>query len=112
MEIVNKPWGWYKILTQGEGFLVKELIVRPGQRLSNQYHEHRSESWTGIKGHGYCEMELGRIYMTPGITLSIDPLEKHRLVNHSPDMLHILEIWFGDDLREDDIIRVEDDYNR
>ena len=33
---VERPWGWYETLTQGENYLVKRLLVRAGQQLSLQ----------------------------------------------------------------------------
>ena len=39
---VERPWGWYETLTQGETYLVKRLLVRSGQQLSLQRHRYRS----------------------------------------------------------------------
>ena len=49
---VERPWGWYETLTQGENYLVKRLLVHAGQQLSLQRHRHRSESWTVVAGTG------------------------------------------------------------
>ena len=49
---VERPWGWYESLTQGDNYLVKRLLVRAGQQLSLQRHRHRSESWTVVSGSG------------------------------------------------------------
>ena len=37
---------------------------------------------------------------------------KHRLANHQSVALVVIELWFGDQLDEEDIIRYEDIYNR
>jgi mannose-6-phosphate isomerase-like protein (cupin superfamily) len=113
MEVVSKPWGWYKVLSSGQGYALKEIIVRPGQRLSKQSHQHRSEVWVCVQGKGYAEIG-GHIYdLKPGKVVTIHQGAVHRLVNDSSDMqLVINETWLGDDLREDDITRYEDDYNR
>ena len=42
---VYRPWGFYTVLAQGEGFLTKLIQVNPGQKLSVQSHNHRSEHW-------------------------------------------------------------------
>jgi mannose-1-phosphate guanylyltransferase/mannose-6-phosphate isomerase len=47
---VDKPWGAYKVLDQGDTYQVKWLDVKPGARLSYQAHEHRSEHWTVVLG--------------------------------------------------------------
>ena len=43
--IVNKPWGSYQIIDQGENFVVKNIVVKPYGKLSLQSHKHRSEHW-------------------------------------------------------------------
>ena len=112
MEVVAKPWGWFKVLVGGSGYQVKEIIVRPGQRLSLQYHNHRSEVWTCVSGEGIAEIGKSRFSLWPGRVVEIEKEQHHRLINDSETQLHIIEVWLGDDLREDDIVRIEDDYNR
>ncbi|MGH8312282.1 MAG: mannose-6-phosphate isomerase, partial [Gammaproteobacteria bacterium] len=34
----ERPWGRWTVLHRGEGYQVKLLEVRPGQRLSLQFH--------------------------------------------------------------------------
>ena len=38
---VYRPWGFYKCLEQGEGFLTKLIHVAPRQQLSYQMHNIR-----------------------------------------------------------------------
>ena len=40
--IVNKPWGSYQIIDQGENFVVKNIVVHPYSKISLQSNEHRS----------------------------------------------------------------------
>ena len=37
---------------------------------------------------------------------------KHRLSNHTEEMVEIIEVQCGDYLEEDDIVRLDDDYER
>ena len=46
----NRPWGSFTILDEGDGFKVKRISVKPGEKLSLQYHHHRSEHWTVVQG--------------------------------------------------------------
>ena len=48
--IVNKPWGSYQIIDQGENFVVKNIVVKPYGKLSLQSHKHRSEHWVIVEG--------------------------------------------------------------
>ena len=72
---VERPWGWYETLIQGDNYLVKRLLVRAGQQLSLQRHRHRSESWTVMFGSG--ALLCGDIWHTAsaGVMLSI-PLRR------------------------------------
>ena len=42
---VMRPWGTYTSIIQGNNFQVKRITVDPGQKLSLQYHNKRSEHW-------------------------------------------------------------------
>ena len=48
--IVQKPWGLYQILEQGKNYLVKNILVKPGGKLSLQSHKYRSEHWIIVEG--------------------------------------------------------------
>ena len=108
---VERPWGWYETLIQGDNYLLKRLLVRAGQQLSLQRHRHRSESWTVVSGSG--ALLYGDIWhpASAGVMLSIPCGAVHRARADGSDLL-ILEVQHGDDLREDDIERLQDDYGR
>ena len=108
---VERPWGWYETLTTGENYLVKRLLVRAGQQLSLQRHHHRSESWTVVAGTGALLCSDHWLSAAPGVMLTIPCGAVHRARADGSDLL-ILEVQHGDDLREDDIERLQDDYGR
>ena len=45
-----RPWGSFEILSEGIGFKVKKISVKPGAALSLQSHKYRSEHWVVVKG--------------------------------------------------------------
>src|SRR5262249_26206599 len=47
---VYRPWGWYQMLTRGDRYQVKCIMVKAGGRLSLQSHLHRSEHWVVVSG--------------------------------------------------------------
>ena len=98
---IETPWGSSEVIFEGHGYLVKILTIHPHQRTSLQYHEQRVEQWTILDGRA----SIGRVTTVPMFGV-------HRIENDEDTDLVILEIWFGRDLREDDIVRVEDDYGR
>ena len=108
---VERPWGWYETLTTGENYLVKRLLVRAGQQLSLQRHHHRSESWTVVAGTGALLCADHWLSAAPGVMLTIPCGAVHRARAADTDLL-ILEVQHGEDLREDDIERLQDDYGR
>jgi mannose-6-phosphate isomerase len=108
----ERPWGRYEVIEERAGFKVKVLEVRPGARLSLQRHAHRGEHWVVVKGTadvvcGEREMQLQR-----GEHIHIPPQTNHRLGNSSDRPLALIEVQLGDYLGEDDIVRLEDDYQR
>lgn len=88
------------------------LKIRPGHRLSLQFHHHRSEHWVIVRG--LAEVTLGnetRIY-GENSHIFIPCMEKHRLVNIGHYQLELIETQYGGPLEEDDIVRLDDDYGR
>ena len=52
MEKSRRPWGKYTVIKEESNFKLKMIEVNPGQRLSYQYHNKRSEVWTIVEGKG------------------------------------------------------------
>lgn len=108
----ERPWGRWRILDEGDGFKVKRLEVKPGQRLSLQLHHHRSEHW--VVAAGTATVTAGDKIFTAGQNEHVFiPVETvHRLENKEEDLLAVIEVQTGDYLKEDDLVRLEDDYGR
>lgn len=107
---VIKPWGWYQVLSQGADYVTKELYVNPSQKFSLQKHFKREEHWHILEGSGILTLGDSKKLVSPGDHIFV-PLEKvHRLEAGSNGLL-FFEIQRGD-CDEDDILRLEDDYNR
>ena len=113
MTEVERPWGGYRVLEQGPGYLVKTITVNPWSRTSLQYHEHREETWTVVSGvlRAWWGAEHPEDH-TPGALIHVNRGETHRIENPGPEPLVIVEVQLGHDLREDDIVRLADDYGR
>lgn len=109
---VYRPWGNYRTTMTGPGFLVKEIIVKPGQRLSSQYHNHRAEHWVVVEGTANIEKDGEAITLEKDQSIYIPLSAVHRLENKGSTPLHLIEVQTGSYLAEDDIVRLEDDYRR
>ena len=106
----ERPWGWYKCICRGDNYAVKKIWVEPDQRLSLQYHNLRAEHWTVVKGSGVVTQGTLERHCKPGDTFDIGVEQTHRLAG-GPDGVLIIEVQRGT-CKEDDIIRLEDDYGR
>jgi mannose-1-phosphate guanylyltransferase/mannose-1-phosphate guanylyltransferase/mannose-6-phosphate isomerase len=109
---VRRPWGSYESLRVGDGFQVKHIIVDVAGRLSLQYHHHRSEHWTVVAGTARVTVGDRVFEMTANESVYIPLGDVHRLENIGDEALHLIEVQCGTYLGEDDIVRLEDQYDR
>ena len=108
----EKPWGYFETLMETDSSKVKLLYVLPGQRLSLQKHEYRSETWYVIHGSAKVTKDKERFAMEIGDSVIIEKNQLHRLENSGKIPLQIIEVQTGSYFGEDDIIRLEDSYGR
>lgn len=141
---INKPWGAYlridssqadefvkdffpgltpeeaRLGIEGAELSPKFLIVKPGQRLSWQYHDRRAERWRFLTAGGYrrssTDQEGERIESSVGDIVQFQQGERHRLEGRSDGIVLVAEIWqhslVGHPSDENDIVRLADDYKR
>ena len=91
---------------------VKQITVYPGEKLSYQYHNKRNEVWTIVSGNATLTLNGKITHHTYGETIHIPIRAKHRVENKSLDPLVFIEVQWGGYFGEDDIVRIEDKYNR
>jgi len=110
--LVERPWGSYRSIHNGERVQVKHIVVKPGGRLSLQYHHKRAEHWVVVRG-------TARVTRGDEVTLlgedqsTYIPIGmQHRLENPGDTPVHLIEVQTGSYLGEDDIVRLEDTYGR
>ena len=109
---VYRPWGNYLTIAESDKWRVKIINVKPGERLSLQMHQHRSEHWIVVSGRAEIEIDERKFYLIKNESTYIPLKGKHRLSNPDESPLSIIEIQSGAYLGEDDIKRFEDDYGR
>jgi mannose-1-phosphate guanylyltransferase/mannose-6-phosphate isomerase len=109
---VYRPWGFYDSIDCGDNFQVKRIQVNPGSKLSLQKHQHRAEHWIITSGEATVTCGENTFKLKENQSTFIPKGEIHRLENQEEKILEIIEIQTGDYLGEDDIIRLEDDYQR
>jgi mannose-1-phosphate guanylyltransferase len=109
---VARPWGSYTVLTEGEGFKVKRIEVKPGASLSLQLHHKRSEHWVVVSGIAHVTRGEETVELGPNQSTYIPVGVKHRLANRGSSPLEIVEVQCGSYVGEDDIERFSDVYGR
>jgi len=110
--LVERPWGSYRSIHNGERVQVKHIVVKPGGRLSLQYHHKRAEHWVVVQGT--ARVTRGdEVTMLGSDESTYIPLGMpHRLENPGDTPVHLIEVQTGSYLGEDDIVRLEDTYGR
>ena len=138
---IDRPWGGFYVLdeSQAQNFSSlffnnldvsklslsgklspKILVIKPNERLSWQYHHRRSEIWSVIKGGVLVsksddDIERESINLNAGEQIEIKKEERHRIIGTNKYAL-VAEIWIHIDKDnpsdEEDIVRVQDDFDR
>jgi mannose-6-phosphate isomerase-like protein (cupin superfamily) len=108
----ERPWGYYKVLSDEKDHKVKRFVVYPGRRLSLQRHRLRSEHWFILTGEGVVTLGDSEIPVRTGQSVDIPVHSLHRLMNTGENDLTVIEVQSGSDFSEDDVERIEDDYGR
>lgn len=109
---VYRPWGYYTVMQEGDGFLTKCIVVNSDAKLSLQLHHHRSEHWVVLEGKARVVKGDNIYELNPGESIDLAVEEVHSLQNPYKEPLKILEVQKGDILDENDIERLEDIYGR
>ena len=109
---IYRPWGYYQSVDQGSRYQVKRIVVRPGGRLSLQKHHHRAEHWVVVRGAAEVTLngKVEHVHENESIYLPIGSI--HRLANPGKIDLELIEVQTGSYFGEDDIVRIDDIYNR
>jgi len=109
---VHRPWGNYEQLDAGDGYKVKRIIVNPGGVLSLQRHQHRAEHWVVVEGKAEITIADKVVTLEPNQSVYVPSDTIHRLANRCKERVVLIETQTGDHLVEDDIVRLDDSYNR
>jgi len=108
----ERNWGYWRVLDHkpDKGYKVKELVIYPGQSLSDQRHSFRSENWTILEGVITIDTEWkekrNSVNLTPNSnTYNIRKGVWHKASNPGTEPAHVLEVQWGEQCIEEDIER-------
>mgnify|MGYP001386258637 CR=1 FL=1 len=109
---IYRPWGYFESVVDDSRWKVKLINVKPGENLSLQMHNHRSEHWVVVSGTAKVEIDSSIKIIQENQSAYIPLGAKHRLSNPGKINLVLIEVQSGSYLGEDDIERFEDSYGR
>lgn len=109
---VFRPWGQYDSIDDGNGYQVKKILIRPGERLSTQMHHHRAEHWIVVSGTAKVTNAGQEFLITENESTFIPIGAVHSLENPGKIDLELIEIRSGKYLDENDTVRFGDKYGR
>jgi mannose-1-phosphate guanylyltransferase/mannose-6-phosphate isomerase len=109
---VHRPWGFYESIQEGHRYQVKRITVHPGAKLSLQKHFHRAEHWVVVNGTAVVTRDNDEILLRENESVYLPLGAVHRLANPGKLPLNLIEVQSGAYLGEDDIVRIEDIYQR
>ncbi len=108
-----RPWGTWEVLESADKYCVKKITVNPDAILSLQMHNFRAEHWIIAKGNAMIILGEDTLYRKQDESVYIPIKTKHRIKNISnEEELVFIEVQTGDNLDENDIIRLDDTYGR
>ena len=109
--LVEKPWGQYLDIYRAASVVFKKIDISPGEEISYQYHHGRDEFWYISSGHGVLIIDDDHRDVFAGDAVLIRKAVKHQIKNIGKLTLTIFEMQCGN-CGEDDIVRIEDKYDR
>jgi len=110
--VFYRPWGKYINLFNGEGFLIKELVINSNSSISLQKHKHRSEHWAVTSGKPKITINNKKFFLNIKGAVFVPRGAIHRIENPFKKTVKIMEAQTGQILKETDIIRFKDVYGR
>lgn len=107
----ERSWGYYRVLHDVPGMKVKELTIEPNRTMSMQKHKNRSEYWIVSEGECIAYTNLDKestVHTELGYhkDMVIPVNSWHQLSNPYDKPCKLVEIQYGTDCSEEDIIRL------
>lgn len=106
---VFRPWGSHDEIAEGERYIVKKVVVKPGQKTALQQHFHRAEHWVVVSGTARVRNGEQTYLVSENESTFIPIGAAHSFENPGKVPLEIIEVRSGSYLKEDDIVRLDND---
>ncbi|KAF0143041.1 MAG: manC [Rhodospirillaceae bacterium] len=107
---IYRPWGCYRYIDASPRFLVKHLIVNPGERLSFQKHQYHAEHWIVVHGTASIACGENTFLLRENHSADVPANVPYRLENPDREPLQVIAVQLGTCLPAEDIVRLEEAY--
>ena len=108
----TRPWGKWEVLESSANYCVKKITVIPKGILSLQLHHYRQEHWIIVEGEALITLGEEMLVKKADESVYIPSEVKHRIQNNTDKDVVFIEVQTGENLDENDIVRLEDKYGR
>jgi mannose-6-phosphate isomerase len=92
----QRPWGVFENILDESYCKVKQIIIKPGQAPSYQYHYKRNEVYVIVKGKALIILDDMEKEYNVGDTVIIPALMKHQVINNGEEDLIFIEVQHGE----------------
>ena len=111
-KIVDKPWGREEWFELNDRYCFKRILIKAGTKTSFQYHNEKRETNYILSGQAEVWLEnnsgeMEKKVCGPGTFITVEPPRKHRVIALTD--LILLETSTPE---VDDVVRIQDDYQR
>tara|TARA_B110000263_G_scaffold68664_1_gene59624 strand:+ start:2769 stop:4682 length:1914 start_codon:yes stop_codon:yes gene_type:complete len=111
-KVIHKPWGKEEWLDLNDSYCYKRIYINAGYKTSFQYHNYKRETNYIIAGKAevWLENDSGIVekkLMKAGDFFNVKPTKKHRVIAITDIILQEVSTP-----EVDDIIRINDEFNR
>jgi len=113
-KITKKPWGHELLWAQTKNYVGKFLHIKPGHRLSLQYHETKEETIHVSSGNlivWLSDDDNDCITLRAGSSYHVEPNQIHRFGAPEGQCYETVLIEVSTNYLED-VVRLADDYRR
>ena len=105
--ITYRQWGKYELISEGETYRIKKLIIFPGKTIYIHSHEHRNEHLTILDGHARVVLGKNISEYRTGEVIVVPAQCRHQISNIGRGTLICIEVDTGTMVSDSDMVKIK-----
>ena len=101
---VYRSWGYRQLLSKGDRYLIRKVVMLPGKTINEHKHALRTENWVVTEGSALITIDGSSKTYREGDSAGVTPGILHRISNPGETPLVFIETVTGDDINDADMI--------